>query len=220
MLVTEKLVSNVVLVREIETNGVLTPPSTSVTNKLAQLLRQPQLASTGEQSALGHVRLLSARDQISLDLSMQRLTIEDQTDDQPFSERFWKITRDASSIVGWNFRPFGFNFKLVAYHPGHTAESLIDSIFLAERAAERLSREAHVGTVTFTIPTSVGDAGRYSWKIKVEPRFDEPDSNSTYIDGNVHLDDAWDPNRAEEISSDLWNDFLSIVNSLAIEQEA
>lgn len=216
----EKILSNLVLRRPLPPGASSPAPlNPEVVNSIAQSLRRPQLR--GLQVEMGGatgfplpLTIVSIRDQLSVELQAERICIEDESNHDPFSPDFWKITEQVYSSLQWEFKPYGFNFKAAISHPNHRAGNVIAGIFNTDQIRERTGRSLEIGTATVRFFSPIKDDGECAWKIEIEPRFEDPEQDSTYLHGNAHFEKMFNPDAAKGFVEEVFERFVQFSESI------
>ena len=137
------------------------------------------------------------------------MAVQDESDDHPFSPRFWEVLSHINEALSWDFRPFGFNFKAAINHPGRPSGDVISRIFNARELASRVSDRVEVQNAALRMPSATEEAVDYIWRIKIEPRFEDPENEATFFDANAHFEKDFDPELASTSSGGIFETFSS-----------
>lgn len=211
----EKILSNVVLLRPPSGELSLAPPvSPEVLSAMTKELRRPQLRDPGTVASGQPIKVISARDQLSVELTDRLVAIEDESDDLPYSPRFWDLVRHVIVALQADFRPFGFNFEIAMDHPGMTSGALLSRTFGAARLSSLAAHPVSVGSSTVQIPSVTTTDLPYTWTFTLEPRFDDPHAAKTYVKGNAHFDMSFALELANSSCIDIFAEFSSITHKI------
>ena len=202
----EKILSDLVLLRPPLLPG--TPPPASVApeviESIASKLGRPQINPGAVAFGLpGPVEIVSVRDQLSVDLRPERIRIEDESSHQPFSPHFWDIIAHINELVHEEFKAFGFNFQASIDHEGRPSRDVLAEIFSAPQIAN-INENVEIGTATIHFPATVGEDEPYMWKIRIEPRFQDSERESTFVAANAHFDKNFDVGFAQKFANEIF----------------
>ncbi len=211
----EKILTNLVLLRSSPSDLALAPAvSPEALNAIANQLRRPQLRDQGTMAPGQPIRLIGVRDQLSVELQDRRIAIEDESDHLPYSPRFWDLVHHVVVTLQADFRPFGFNFEVAMDHPDMTSGALLSRTLGAARLSSLAARPVSVGSSTVQIPSVTSTDLPYTWTFTIEPRFDDPYAEKTYVKGNAHFDMSFALELANSASIDIFAEFSSITHKI------
>ena len=207
----EKILSNLVLLRPL-LPGVAPPAPVApeVIESIASKMGRPQIKDSGAVAfglAGAPVAIVSVRDQLSVDLQPDRVRIEDESRQKPFSPHFWEIVAHIEELLRWEFKPFGFNFQAMIEHEGIPSRDVVAGIFNTEQITSRLGKDVEIDTATIRFISDVSTGDRYVWKVKIEHRFQDPNREATFVDANAHFDRLFETRFSQEISEEVFTSF-------------